>query len=158
MTIFAPSTSPNRGFTLLEVILAIAIFSMAAVSLVQALNTIGVATIEASDQHAVDLQIKGLLNEFCFDPFLKTGITKLKDLDEIYNFEVEVDEANLSNEEGANLEEMFTVRVRAFKKGSQSTKSKVFGSAERTVYRRLWRENRLNQPTRVPDVLPAPTP
>lgn len=136
--------APNGGFTLLEVILAVGIFSLAAVALVQALNTIGLATIEASDQHEVDLQIKSLLNEYCFDPLLKLEVIELDEINAVFEYQVEIEKADLRTEEGSELNDMFVVRVTAFDKRDQARNRDAIASAQRIVNRKLWRERTVN--------------
>ncbi|MDF1814846.1 MAG: prepilin-type N-terminal cleavage/methylation domain-containing protein [Verrucomicrobiales bacterium] len=130
------------GFTLLEVMLAIAIFTTAGVGLLHALNIIGLATNEAAEQHRVEQRLKSLLNEYCFNPDLKAGAYKHEDIDREYLFEVEVSLLDLVNDEGQSLEDMYTVACRALlKKPGNRTKGEV-ARVERYVYRGLWKTER----------------
>ena len=62
-----------RGFTLLEAILALAVFSIAAVALTQALGQMALATVESGD-HAWRLElIESYLEEAAKAPLIKEG-------------------------------------------------------------------------------------
>ncbi|MDB6139614.1 MAG: hypothetical protein JWO94_2686, partial [Verrucomicrobiaceae bacterium] len=53
-----------RGMTLLEVILALALFTTAAVALVVTINSIGSAVIEARNMRAVQQGIESIMDEY----------------------------------------------------------------------------------------------
>lgn len=114
-------------------ILALAIFTMGAVGLVKALSVIGLATNEASERHEVETHLKSVLNEVCFHPDLEIGRTRLDQRMNAVTFEVVIDEARLTSEEGKELENMFEVEVTAFDPRGES-----LGQAKRLVYAKLW--------------------
>ncbi len=53
----------RAGLTLLEVMLALALFATAAVALVQAINSIAQATIEARNLRTVEQTLEGIIDE-----------------------------------------------------------------------------------------------
>ena len=63
MRIKRPISLARTGMTLLEVILALALFTTAAVALVVALNSIGLATLEARNMRAVEQNLEGIIDE-----------------------------------------------------------------------------------------------
>ena len=103
----------KKGFTLLEVIIALAIFSAAAIGLLQALNVIGLATSEASRRNEVNVQLRSLLTEACHDPDFRAGIDRHEDLIDGVLFEVRTEALSMSSDNGVDLNDMFTVTVRA---------------------------------------------
>jgi prepilin-type N-terminal cleavage/methylation domain-containing protein len=105
-------SSAPQGMTLLEVILAVALFSMAAVALVAALNTIGLATIEARNLRTVEQNLEGILDEESKRPQIVELEKDIKPGKDGVAYHVSVArEDNFRNQAGAQLNNLFRVVV-----------------------------------------------
>ncbi len=106
--------SRPRGMTLLEVILALALFTTAAVALVIALNSIGLATIEARNLRAVEQNLEGILDEESKRPQIAELEKDIKPGADGVAYHVQVSQINnLRNQAGVQLNNLFRVVVTA---------------------------------------------
>lgn len=110
-----PNPSPPRAFTLFELLMAMALFTMAAVSLAEALNLISLTVSEAIDDSEVRESLRATLLEVTHDAAL-TAETRETNPDErgLY-FRIEVDRVDLKNEDGLTLDNLFEVKVTALR-------------------------------------------
>jgi prepilin-type N-terminal cleavage/methylation domain-containing protein len=123
----------TRGFTLLETLLALMVFSMAVVALVEAVNQLGGTTLLMRREAEVQERMRSLLIEHTRLPdqptqseFKEGGVT----------YTVKRVPLELKNREGILLYEMFEVRVTAeWLEGSVMQQA----SAETWVYPPLFR-------------------
>jgi prepilin-type N-terminal cleavage/methylation domain-containing protein len=107
--------SQNRGFTLLELLMAMALFTVAAVSLAEALNLISLTVGESIDDAEVREQLRATMLEVSRDSAL-TAETRETNPDKrgLY-FRIEVERLDLKNEEGQTLDNLFEVKVTAMR-------------------------------------------
>lgn len=105
----------NRGFTLLELLMAMALFTVAAVSLAEALNLISLTVGESIDDAEVREQLRATMLEVSRDSAL-TAETRETNPDKrgLY-FRIEVERLDLKNEEGQTLDNLFEVKVTAMR-------------------------------------------
>jgi len=121
------------AFSLLEVLLAISVFSIAAISLTGALNTIGVTVVEAQDDAAIREQLRSLLVE-------KSRSADLEELDEetvpdsqnIF-FRIKVERLDLENIEAEELEDLYRIKVTAIRE-NPGAREEILDFAETFTY------------------------
>ncbi|MFT4175763.1 MAG: prepilin-type N-terminal cleavage/methylation domain-containing protein [Luteolibacter sp.] len=135
-----PSPPPPRkhGFLLLEVVLALAVFSMAATGFVVALHRMAQAADLAQQELRLTRLLDSSLDEALSIPTMTIGVTSREDVDSGIELVTEIRELeNLLNEDGQTLREMYAIRVTAhwFQNGDWQ---------QRTV--ETWRYGRLYQP------------
>jgi len=134
-----PGTPRGRaGFLLLEVVLALAVFGMAATGFAVAMSRMGQAATMVQKELQITRIMESTLDETLSLPVLEEGLTsiRLEDLGMDLDTEIEIlDE--LENENGQLLQEMFRITVTAtwFDSGQWQ---------ERMV--ETWRYGRLYQP------------
>ena len=115
---FRPSTVTvhrlRSGMTLLEVILALTIFTTAAVALVTALNTIGLATLEARNIRAVEQGLEGVIDEESKNPRIAEIEKDLKAGPDGIAYHVRVKQVNdVRTQQGTVLNGLFRIIVTA---------------------------------------------
>lgn len=95
--------------------MAMALFTMAAVSLAEALNLISLTVSESIDDAEVRESLRATLLEVTRDTAL-TAETRETNPDErgLY-FRIEVDRVDLKNEDGQTLDNLFEVKVTALR-------------------------------------------
>ena len=104
----------GSGMTLFEVILALALFTTAAVALVTALKTIGLATIEARNLRAVEQTLEGLIDEHSKAPQIVELEKDIKPGADGVAYKVRVEQVNnLKNQDGVQLNGLFRIMVSA---------------------------------------------
>lgn len=128
----------RAGFLLLEVVLALAVFGMAATGFAVAMSRMGQAATMVQKELQITRIMESTLDETLSLPVLEEGLTsiRLEDLGMDLDTEIEIlDE--LENENGQLLQEMFRITVTAhwFDSGQWQ---------ERMV--ETWRYGRLYQP------------
>lgn len=102
----------SRGFTLLETLLALMIFSMAVVGLVEAVNQLGLTTVHQRRESQVQERMRSLLTERTRLPLQQEeGETKLQEGDTTYL--IRHQKLQLQNKEGQPVEGLYEVRVTA---------------------------------------------
>ena len=105
----------HHGFTLLELLMSMALFTIAAVSLAEALNMISLTVSESIDDTEVREQLRATMLEVSRDAAL-TAETRETNPDKrgLY-FRIEVERLDLKNEDGQTLDNLFEVKVTAMR-------------------------------------------
>lgn len=103
----------TRGFTLMELLMALALFTIAAVSLAEALNLIGLTVAETIDESEVRESLRAVMVETARDPALRAETRETNPDERGLFFEIAVERLELQSEEGANLTNLFEVVVTA---------------------------------------------
>lgn len=116
-----------RGMTLLEVLLALAVFSIGAVALVQAINLMGHAVLEAHMFRNVDQAVESLMDEYSKRSFLQELKEDVKAGADGVAYEVRVTQVNdVKNREGRPLQGLFKIEVTArWKENQQPLEAKA---------------------------------
>ena len=109
---FCPKPRNSAGFTLMEVMLALALFSIAAVALANALNQIGVTTLAVHDTSRRLELVHSYLQEASKAPEIATG-TETIEIEPGFKVKIVTETAKLTNQEGENLPDMFRIHVQA---------------------------------------------
>jgi type II secretory pathway pseudopilin PulG len=100
--------------TLFEVILALALFSTAAVALVVTINAIGSAAIEARSLRAIEQGLEGVMDEYSKNPQIMELDKDIKAGKDGVSYRVRIKPLqNLKNQDGLPLTNLFTVQVSA---------------------------------------------
>ncbi len=107
----------RSGFTLLELLMAMALFTIAAVSLAEALNLISLTVSETIEDAEVRELLRAALLEVSRDPNIDEGMRETNPDARGLFFRIEVQRAELNNREGQNLLGLFEVRVTAMRRG-----------------------------------------
>lgn len=128
----------KSGFLLLEVVLAIAIFSLAATGFVVALHSMGNASQLVQSELRITRILESALDETLSLPVLEEGVTNVS----VGDTGIEIDTTvaildELQNEEGQFLQEMYSIQVEAkwFENGQWQQRSIE-----------TWRYGRMYQP------------
>lgn len=104
---------PVRGFLLFEVILALAVFGIAATGFAVALHKMADVAVVAQSELRVTRILESALDEAISVPTLQEGTTSITiaegDMDVITKIELMQEE--LKNEDGQDLQEMFRIVV-----------------------------------------------
>jgi len=104
----------NQGFSLLEVMLALALFATAAVVLVETMNEIGNITIQARNLRQVEQGIESLLDEYSKVPQMMELEKDLKAGKDGIGYKISVKPLdNVKNQTGEILTGLFHVTVTA---------------------------------------------
>ena len=105
----------HQGFTLLELLMSMALFTIAAVSMAEALNMISLTVSESIDDTEVREQLRATMLEVSRDAAL-TAETRETNPDKrgLY-FRIEVERLDLKNEDGQTLDNLFEVKVTAMR-------------------------------------------
>lgn len=105
----------HKGFTLLELLMSMALFTVAAVSLAEALNLISLTVGESIDDAEVREQLRATMLEVSRDSSI-TAETRETNPDKrgLY-FRIEVERLDLKNEDGQTLDNLFEVKVTAMR-------------------------------------------
>ncbi|MBL9159771.1 MAG: prepilin-type N-terminal cleavage/methylation domain-containing protein [Verrucomicrobiales bacterium] len=108
-----------KGFTLLELLMSMALFTVAAVSLAEALNLISLTVSESIDDAEVREQLRATMLEVSKDSSI-TAETRETNPDKrgLY-FRIEIERLDLKNEEGQTLDNLFEVKVTAMRQQSR---------------------------------------
>lgn len=98
--------------TLFEVLLALAIFAIAAISLVEAINQIGHAVLEARQYRTVEQGLESVLDEYSKLPVLDEMEKQIKPGKDGIAYQVKVSNVrDAKNQEGRILQGMFRIQV-----------------------------------------------
>ncbi|MCF7790202.1 MAG: prepilin-type N-terminal cleavage/methylation domain-containing protein [Prosthecobacter sp.] len=123
----------RKGFTLLETLLALMVFSMAVVALVEAVHQLGAHTLLRRHEAAVQERMRSLLVEHTRRP---DNIEEVTLQDGEVSYTVTHTPLELKDRDGQTLAGMFEVRVTAAWKDGQTPQQ---ASAETWVYPPLFR-------------------
>lgn len=106
--------SDARGFSLIEVLFALLIFSVAAVSLVQAINILGTAGIEARSDRVIQDRLDNLLMEVSRKPLppmsLNSPFSETHRENNV-SYEVHIEPLEMTNKENQRLNDLYKLRV-----------------------------------------------
>jgi len=106
----------RSGFSLLELLMALALFAIAAVSLAQAINMISLTVSESIEEAEVREQMRALLLEVSRDPDLREDSRETNPDDFGLFFRIEIVPLNLENQDSEPLANLFDVKVTALRK------------------------------------------
>lgn len=113
-TRFTTAGRKARGMTLFEVILALALFTTAAVALVVAINTIGLAVLEARNMRAVQQGLESVMDEYSKMPQMLELDKDLKPGPDGIGYRVKITLMDkLKNKDGALISNIYRVQVQA---------------------------------------------
>lgn len=122
----------ERGFILFEVMIAIAVFAIVAISLASAMNT----TIEASNflsrQASIRHGLTSIMNEALRRPKLKEMNLQVEDAALGVRYRTETEEVRFVNQEGDSIKGLYTLRAVATYKENGEERDEI---AERYVQR-----------------------
>lgn len=114
MRVHRQHRAARSGMTLLEVMLALALFTTAAVALVIALHTIGLATLESRNLRTVEQNIEGIMDEESKRPQIAELEKDIKPGADGVAYRVRVAPVeNVRNQAGVQLNGLFKVTVTA---------------------------------------------
>jgi len=108
----------EAGFSLLEVIMAMALFAIAAVSLAEALNVISLTVSDSIEDAEVREMLRAALLEATRDPNLEPEVRETNENEQGIYFKIETALITLENQDGEPLADLYEVRVTAFKRGA----------------------------------------
>jgi len=133
-----PRSNPANGFLLLEMVLALAIFGMAATGFAVALNQMA----KASDLAQRELRLTRILDSALAEAMSRPSLTESDDTRTLAEGNIEIRSQispleNLTNQDGQQLQEMFSIKVTASWYDAGEWKNR---SVE------TWRYGRLYQP------------
>jgi hypothetical protein len=133
-----PAKHPQRGFLLLEMVLALGVFAMAATGFVVALNRMSQTASQIQSELRITRILESAMDETISLPMLEEGETSIEvgETGIELNTTIELIE-DLENEDGQILQEMFRIKIQArwFVNGAWQ---------ERLV--ETWRYGRMYQP------------
>ena len=109
-----PRSSPANGFLLLEMVLALAIFGMAATGFAVALNQMA----KASDLAQRELRLTRILDSALAEAMSRPSLTESDETRTLAEGNIEIrsqifPQENLTNQDGQQLQEMFSIKVTA---------------------------------------------
>ncbi|MEX2581539.1 MAG: prepilin-type N-terminal cleavage/methylation domain-containing protein [Verrucomicrobiales bacterium] len=107
----------QAAFSLLELLMAMALFTIAAVSLAEALNVISLTVSESAEDAEIREQLRSVLLEVTRDPDLQPETRSTNPNDQGIFFEIEVTLLSQENERGETLENLHEVVVKAIRRG-----------------------------------------
>lgn len=109
-----PLLAARRGMTLFEVILALALFSTAAVALVVTINAIGLAALEARSLRAIEQGLEGVMDEYSKNPQIVELNKEIKAGKDGVSYKISIKPVqNLKNQDGLALTNLFLIQVAA---------------------------------------------
>jgi len=132
-----PMIQPRRGFALLEVLLAVAVFSMAATGFVVALHKTGDIAAATQREVRITRALESALHEALSLPTLEEGKTTLELEDSGMEIDTLIEPIEIENQDGQLLQEMYRIEVTVFWLENDDWQER---SAE------TWRYARLYQP------------
>lgn len=123
----------KSGFSLLELLMSMALFAIAAVSLAQAINMISLTVSESIDEAEVREALRAELLEATRNPNLQEETREKNPNDQGIFFRIEVTTLNLENKDAQTLANLFEVRVTALR-ASQFGGTETLDEAMTWVY------------------------
>jgi prepilin-type N-terminal cleavage/methylation domain-containing protein len=111
----SPRPSKKAGFTILELLMAMALFAIAGVSLAEALNLISLTVTETIEESELREQLRAVMLEVSRDPNLTAETRETEANTEGLAFRIDIERLELDNEEGESLANMFSVKVTALR-------------------------------------------
>ena len=109
------SHKARRGFLLLEVVLALGVFGIAATGFAVAIQKMGKAAAAAQEELRVTRILESALDEAISMPLLEEGTTSIK----VFDTDIDLDTSirlieDLESEDGQLLQEMYRITVTAY--------------------------------------------
>ncbi len=109
-----PALLPRRGFLLLEMVLALAVFGMAATGFVVALHRMAAAASLAQSELRITRILDSALDETLSLPLLEEGETNTTVGDTGIELDTTIELIeDMENEDGEILQEMYRIEIRA---------------------------------------------
>jgi prepilin-type N-terminal cleavage/methylation domain-containing protein len=111
------SFRPSRkaGFTILELLMAMALFAIAAVSLAEALNVISLTVTETIEESELREQLRAVMLEVSRDPNVTAETRETEANEQGLAFRIDIERLELDNEKGQSLANLFSVKVTAIR-------------------------------------------
>jgi prepilin-type N-terminal cleavage/methylation domain-containing protein len=111
----SPRPSKKAGFTILELLMAMALFAIAGVSLAEALNLISLTVTETIEEAELREQLRAVMLEVSRDPNLTAETRETEANTEGLAFRIDIERLELDNEKGESLANLFSVKVTALR-------------------------------------------
>jgi len=111
----SPRPSKKAGFTILELLMAMALFAIAGVSLAEALNLISLTVTETIEESELREQLRAVMLEVTRDPNLTAETRETEANTEGLAFRIDIERLELDNEKGESLANLFSVKVTALR-------------------------------------------
>lgn len=111
----SPRPSKKAGFTILELLMAMALFAIAGVSLAEALNLISLTVTETIEEAELREQLRAVMLEVSRDPNLTAETRETEANTEGLAFRIDIERLELDNEKGDSLSNLFSVKVTALR-------------------------------------------
>lgn len=111
----SPRPSKKAGFTILELLMAMALFAIAGVSLAEALNLISLTVTETIEEAELREQLRAVMLEVSRDPNLTAETRETDANTEGLAFRIDIERLELDNEKGESLANLFSVKVTALR-------------------------------------------
>jgi len=106
------SSSHHRGMTLLEVVMALAVFSIAALALVGTINKIADVATDSQKFLEVEQTLESLIDEYGKAPQIREMEEEIKPGADGVSYRVVIEQVkDLKNQEGRFLQDMFHIRA-----------------------------------------------
>ena len=109
------NSTSARAFSLLELLMAMAVFAIAAVSLAQAISLISLTVVESIDGGELRERMRGELLAASRDPYIKEDNRETAPNREGIFFRIETTKFYSENREGISLEGLYEVEVTALR-------------------------------------------
>jgi len=110
-----PRPTRKAGFTILELLMAMALFAIAGVSLAEALNLISLTVTETIEESELREQLRAVMLEVSRDPNLAAETRETEANKEGLAFRIDIERLELDNEKGETLANLFSVKVTALR-------------------------------------------
>lgn len=110
-----PRPTRKAGFTILELLMAMALFAIAGVSLAEALNLISLTVTETIEESELREQLRAVMLEVSRDPNLAAETRETEANKEGLAFRIDIERLELDNEKGESLANLFSVKVTALR-------------------------------------------
>lgn len=111
------ATKKEAGFSLFEVLAAMGLFVIAAVSLAEALNVISLTVSESIEETEIRELLRGQLLLATRDPDIQEEVRETNENEQGVFFKIESVLITPENFEGQTLADLYEVRVTAYKRG-----------------------------------------
>jgi prepilin-type N-terminal cleavage/methylation domain-containing protein len=110
-----PARKRRAAFSLLEVVLALALFGLAAVALMSALNEVSRHTLETVEESWITERLRSLLTEYSRSPELEPGQVEIDPGREGVGYRVTIERLEPRSATGAVLTDLLRVKVVALR-------------------------------------------
>jgi len=118
----------------MEVLLAMAIFSVSVISLVEALNILGTSVVDTVDDRDIQEGLRSVIAEVSHSDEVRTGKRLIEEISTGVSYEVEVrPRDDLFDRDGKQLRGIFEVSAMAFREDSSGRRQEL-GSADTSFF------------------------